>query len=106
MNKDFSELIQHLDEKFNKVDQRFDKIEKDFATKEDLKKFATKEDLKNAVANLSTKDDYNNLMNAVDAYVKKADAFFQELVALSHKVDRHEKWLHQIAEKLGLKLEY
>ncbi len=67
-------------------------------TNEDIQKlikvFATKEDLKNAVANLSTKDDYNNLMNAVDAYAKKADAFFQELVALSHKVDRHEKWLH------------
>lgn len=68
--------------------------------------FATKEDLEDAVKNLSTKEDFNHLMNAVDAYAKRADTFFQEMVALSHKVDRHEKWLHQVAEKLGIKLEY
>jgi uncharacterized coiled-coil DUF342 family protein len=45
-------------------------------------------------------------MSAVDSYAKKADAYFQEMVMLSHKVDRHEKWFHQIAEKLGIKLEY
>jgi len=45
-------------------------------------------------------------MTAIDAYAKKADAYFEEMVALSHKVDRHEKWLHQVAEKLGIKLEY
>ena len=79
-------------------------------TSEDIQKlievFATKEDLKNALQNLSTKDDFNNLMNAIDAYAKKADTFFEEMVALTHKVDRHEKWFHQIADKLGIKLEY
>jgi len=25
---------------------------------------------------------------------------------LSHKVDRHEKWIKQLADKLGIKLEY
>jgi hypothetical protein len=30
----------------------------------------------------------------------------QELVVTRHQVDRHEKWLHQLAEKLDLKLEY
>jgi uncharacterized coiled-coil DUF342 family protein len=68
--------------------------------------FVTKDDLKDAVACLSTKEDFNNLMNAVDSYAKKADTYFEEMVSLSHKVDRHEKWLHQVAEKLGLKLEY
>jgi len=28
------------------------------------------------------------------------------MVMLSHKVERHEKWLQQVAEKLGIKLEY
>jgi len=77
---------------------------------EDIEKlisvFATKDDLKEAVRNLSTKDDFNNLLNAVDAYAKKADTYFQEMVMLSHKVDRHEKWIQQVAEKLDLKLEY
>ncbi|RLG46051.1 MAG: hypothetical protein DRN92_05975 [Thermoproteota archaeon] len=79
-------------------------------TDEDIKKlievFVTKDDLKEAVKNLSTKDDLNKLLTAVDAYAKKADTYFQEMVMLAHKVDRHEKWLHQIAEKLGIKLEY
>jgi len=50
--------------------------------------------------------EFSDLQTSVDAYAKKADAFFQEMVMLSHKVDRHEKWFHLIADKLGIKLEY
>jgi len=79
-------------------------------TTEDIQKlievFATKEDLKEAVQNLSTKKDIDKLLTAVDTYAKKADTYFQEMVMLAHKVDRHEKWFQQIAEKLGMKLEY
>jgi len=125
MNENYKELIEYLNEKFGKVDERFEKLSEVFATKEDLTEavknlstqvderfeklfevFATKEDLTEAVKNLSTKDDFNNLLNAVDAYAKKADTYFQEMVMLAHKVDRHEKWIRQIAEKLGIKLEY
>jgi len=77
MDKDFSELVQYLDEKFIKIDKRFDEM----------------------------KNDFSNLQSAVDAYAKRADAYFQEMVALSHKVDRHEKWIQQIAKKVGIKLE-
>jgi len=79
-------------------------------TNDDIRKlievFATKEDLKEAVKDLSTKKDVNDLLNAVDTYAKKADTYFQEMVMLAHKVDRHEKWIQQIAEKLRVKLEY
>ena len=34
------------------------------------------------------------------------DTYFQETVMLSHKVDRYEKRIQQVAEKLDLKLEY
>jgi len=37
---------------------------------------------------------------------KKADAYFQEMVMLSKKVDRQEKWIKIIADKVGVKLEY
>lgn len=78
--------------------------------KEDIQKlievFATKADLKEAVSNLSTKEDFDKLLTAVDAYAQKADTYFQEMVMLSHKVDRHEKWIQQLAEKLGIKLAY
>ena len=79
-------------------------------TNEDIQKlvdvFATKDDLKEAVQNLSTKNDSNNIMMAVDTYAKKADTYFQEMVMLAHKVDKIEKWVIQLADKAGLKLQY
>lgn len=68
-----------------------------FATREEV---ATKKDLE------EIRQDFVRLETAVDSYAKKADDYFKEMVALSHKVDRHEKWIQQIAEKLGIKLEY
>jgi hypothetical protein len=52
------------------------------------------------------KKDFSKLELSVDNYATKADAYFQEMVVLSHKVDKHEAWIHQLAEKLGVKLEY
>ena len=50
--------------------------------------------------------DFAEMLTSVDAYAKKADTYFQEMLMLSHKVDRHEKWIQQLAEKLGVKLDY
>ena len=47
---------------------------------------------------------FNQLQEAVDGYAKKADTYFQEMVMLAHKVDRLERWILQIAEKVGLHL--
>ena len=91
MDKDFSELIQYLDEKFGKIDTKLVGVE------EKLDELDKKK---------ADKKDINNLMTAIDGYAKKADTYFQEMVMLAHKVDRHEKWIRQIAEKLGIKLEY
>ncbi len=44
-------------------------------------------------------------MNVVDAYAKKADTYFQEMLMLANKVDRMEKWIHQIAKKVRIQLE-
>lgn len=68
--------------------------------------FATRDEMKDMVDNLVTKEEFSNLQTSVDAYAKKADAYFQEMVMLTHKVDRMEKWIQQIAEKVGIKLEY
>jgi uncharacterized coiled-coil DUF342 family protein len=81
-------------------------------TDEDIKKiidanrevFATKEDFESFREEM--RKNFSDLQASVDTYAKKADAYFQEMVALSHKVDRHEKWIQQIAQKLGIKLEY
>ncbi|TSA46026.1 hypothetical protein D4R52_01345 [bacterium] len=62
--------------------------------------FTTKEDF------VVLKQSFSDLQSSVDAYAKKADAYFQEMVVLSHKVNRLEKWIQQLAEKVGVKLEY
>jgi prefoldin subunit 5 len=78
MKKDFSELIEYLDDKFNEAEN-------------------DRADIRNEV---------KDLREAVNTYAKKADTYFQEMVMLSHKVDRHEKWFRQVAEKLDIKLDY
>ena len=78
-------------------DKDIQKLIEVFATREEV---ATKLDLE------ELRGDFINLQTSVDAYAKKADTYFQEMVMLSHKVDRHEKWLLEIAEKLGIKLKY
>ena len=98
MNQDFSELVEYLDKKFSKVENRFINVDGKLVTIDD--KIEKLQEFK------ADKDDVNELLNSIDAYAKKADAYFQEMVALAHKVDRHEKWILQIAEKLGIKLEY
>ena len=78
MKEDFVELVEYLDQKFGGIAGEIKGL----------------------------KEDFDLLQKSVDAYAVKADKYFQEMVMLSHKVDRHEKWLHQIEEKLGIKFEY
>ena len=79
------------------TDEDVKKLIEVFATREEV---ATKRDLE------EIRRGFSDLQTSVDAYAQKADSFFQEMVALTHKVDRHEKWIQQLADKLGVKLEY
>ena len=90
-----------------------DKIElENMLTEEDIKKiieanrevFPSKEDFESFKDEI--KQGFSDLQTSVDAYAKKADTYFQEMVMLAHKVDRLEKWIQQIAEKVGIKLEH
>jgi hypothetical protein len=74
MNQNFSELIEYLDEKFTHIDERFARIDQRFVTID--------EKLEDLRENKADKSDVNNLLNTIDAYAKKADAYFQEMVML------------------------
>jgi len=63
MEEDFSELVQYLDEKFVSINKRFDEIDENFVRID--KRF---DEIKN---------DFVNLQTSVDAYAKRADAYFQ-----------------------------
>ena len=66
--------------------------------------FPSKEDFEGFKDEL--KQSFSDLQTSVDTYAKKADTYFQEMVMLTHKIDRLEKWIQEIAGKVGIKLEY
>jgi predicted nuclease with TOPRIM domain len=86
-----------------------------FATKEDLREFsikafqtfATKEEIRELRKEISSlKEMIQSLAIAIDKLVKAVENLRSEYFAIKSQLDRHEKWIHQIAEKLGIKLEY
>lgn len=98
MKKEFSELVRYLDKKFARLENDISKLQKKTITIEDrVIKIEEK---------MATKVEMNKLLDAVDAYMKQGEDYRQELVMLSHRVDRHEKWLEEIAKKLGMRLDY
>jgi hypothetical protein len=42
---------------------------------------------------------------SVDAYAQKADAYFQEMLMLSRKVDRLKRWVMELTDKLNAHLQ-
>lgn len=101
VDKKFAEVHEKMDKGFAEVDERFDKVDGKFAN--------VYKEIDNARVELSgeikeLKESFNTLQIAVDGYAKRADDYFQEMVMLSHKVDRIEKWVLQLAEKVGVQL--
>lgn len=50
------------------------------------------------------KEGLQTYAGAVDSYAKQTETYMQEMLALGHKVDRMERWIHQIAQETGVKL--
>ncbi|MFH0820118.1 MAG: hypothetical protein V1892_03740 [bacterium] len=97
-------------------------------TNEDIQKLseivATKDDVTNLVTQLVTQKEFaefredadekfdslrmaiENLIISVDKLTKTVENLSQEYVFINSKLDRHEKWIQLLAEKLGVKLEY
>lgn len=96
--------FEEVDKKFVSIDKRFDEVDNKFDRLFDV--FATKEDFQEMRKEMMTQNDKHQLLMSTDNYARKADTFFQELVALSNQTRRHEKWIAMLAEKLNVKLEY
>ena len=76
-------------------------------------------DIKKLATILATKDDIDDLKKdlsglresvqvltiSVDKLVKAVDDLTQEYSAISSNIDRHDKWIKIIANKVGVKLE-
>ena len=84
---------------------------------------ATKEDFNNLSVNLLPREEFENfrtelkenidglremvqaLVISVDKLVKSVSDLTQEYTMVRNKIDRHEKWIQQLAQKMGIKLE-
>lgn len=79
-------------------------------TQEDIQKlievFATRDEVALKKDFETLRQDFSDLQTSVDTYAKKANDFYQEMVMMNQKLNRHEKWIQQLAAKLEIKLEY
>ena len=92
MDKDYSELIKYLDGKFTGVNNRFELVDEKF---EKINERFDKIDAR-----------IDQLVTVIDKLAKAVEDLRQEYSAIGEIINKHEKWIHQIAEKLGIKLEY
>ena len=81
--------------------------------------FATKTELANMFSVVATKDELSELKEevsnllesiqaltvSVDKLAKSFEVYHDKQISLGSKVDRLEKWIDQIAIKIGIKLE-
>jgi chromosome segregation ATPase len=101
MKEDFSELIEYLDKKFDQT-----------ATKQEVRELRTeivviKEDVKELKADFSElKETVHELVTGIDRLAKAIDDLRVEYSAIAMQMNRHEKWIQQLAQKLGMKLDY
>ncbi len=96
-DKDYKKLTDFIGEQFTIVHGKFDRVYDEFGAvhkRIDVLEFKF-DDLKS---------DFRQLQSSVDAYANKANTYFQELAAMGNKLNRHEKWISQIAKKLHIKL--
>ncbi len=74
----FPELIEYLDQKFISIDRRFEAMEERFIESQ----------------------------RGLDVYAKRADEYFQEMKLLTRQVDRHDRWIHRLADATKTKLDH
>lgn len=104
MNQDYKELIEYLDKKFQKTAQKEDlnNLASKLVTLEefDLFKKDTKEEF------YILKQSIQELTNSIDKLVKAITDLKTEYTVITSQLDRHEKWIQMLAEKIGIKLDF
>lgn len=86
--RDFAEQV---DERFNKIEFRLDKIEAEIQS------------LNKRVDNLEEK--YDHILKTLDAFLKRLSDVESNDAARDAQLARFDRWLHQIADKVNIKLE-
>jgi len=75
---EFTKLFKHMNSRFDSLEKRLDET--------------------------ATKTQVDKLLGAVADLGANLKSYHEELLALGSKVDRLERWIHQIAQETGVKL--
>lgn len=97
MDPEIKDQFESINSRFDKIDARFDNV-KTFM----VDNFISKDELDERLANLPTKEDFQNLVSAIDSYSKQVNDFNQEKVVLGERTIRVEDWAKKAAPKIGV----
>ena len=99
----------YVDKKFDEVDKKFDEVDKKFVYVDKRFDFIDKRfvDIDKRLDGVETRFDerFNLLTNIIDGYAGKIDMYAQEMAAMSHKINRLEKYIQVLADKAGVDLD-
>ncbi len=70
---------------FNYMEKRFDSIDQ-------------------ALENKADKQDVQKLIDAIDAFAKRQEIDDEERLVMAHQLERLDKWVHELADKIGVSL--
>ena len=93
-------------DEFTKLDAKIDKLASDLS-EQMLKLYQHFDDRCNAIeGKLDQKADGARIYAALDAIAKNQEVEQHERLAMIQQLDRHEGWIHQLADTTGAKLRY
>ncbi len=75
---EFTKLFNHMNKRFDQLEKRLD--------------------------DTASKDQFDILLKTLDGFLKRLDNIEADNVARDAQYARHDRWLHQIAQKTGVKL--
>ncbi len=62
----------------------------------------TRTEVRDLKETVSTKDDIRHLESVIDGYAANLDTYATEMAAMQHKIDRLERYINFLADKLGV----
>ena len=84
------------DERFDRIDSTLDRL-----TTTLLEGF---DNIDKELEKKASKEDVNRLFNLMDKIAKQQEIDDDERLVMGHQLDRLDRWVHEVADKIGYKL--
>ncbi len=93
---DLNNLETRLDKRFEKVDKQFDRIAKVIVKGFDR--------IDKVLEEKADKVDLQRVFDLLDKIAKQQEIDNDERLVMGHQLDRLDRWVHDVADKIGYKL--